>query len=179
MAAALGATLVGLLGVDGGILWVVVAVWTVRSVWGAPSGIGWGVACLGAALRWGTLSLGDVEAASRLVGPGVAAGPPTIAAGMAIALVAATLSEARVDGLRAASPAERAVSLAAILALVALFLAPGPGDPSVGLSLLWWAAAAAALVVCIIVLHDLAERVPGWITVGLASGGVLLTGVSL
>src|SRR5688572_9626875 len=55
--AALAACLVGLVGVDAGILWIVAGVFTLRSLVRAEPGAAWGLACMGAGLRWGSLGI--------------------------------------------------------------------------------------------------------------------------
>src|SRR5205807_1796199 len=86
--------------------------------WGEPPGYAWGVLCLGTGARWGTLSLGDVETAARIFGPAAAAGSFAVHVGMGVAIGAALLSEARIDGLRSSPWATRVASLAAMLAAV-------------------------------------------------------------
>jgi hypothetical protein len=166
VAAGLAACFVGLAGADGGLLWVVAGVWTVRSVWRSPPGYAWGVLCLCAGARWGTLSLGDVETAARIFGP--TPGPVVVRAGMILAVGAAVLSEARIDGLRSASWATRAAALAAALCVVAVAVAPGPGRTSVRPSLISWTVAGVVLVAATLALSVVARRLPAWVP-GLAA----------
>lgn len=157
-------------------MWVVAGVWTIRAAWGVAPGLAWGIACLGAAARWGTLTLADVESAARVFGPTVAVGAPLVRAGLAAALAAAVFSEARTDGLRARSWAERIAALAALAALIGLYCAPGPGDPDVLRSLGWWAVSGAALVAATLGLTRLAARAPSWAAPVVAAAGVVVAG---
>lgn len=168
------AVIVGLMGFDGGLLWLVAGVWTVRAVWGTAPGLAWGIACLGAAARWGTMTLADVESATRIFGPTVASGGPAVRWGMTAGLVAAVVSEARTDGLRARSWPERVAALAALAALVALYCVPGPGDPAVLTSLGLWALAGAALVAVTLALGRAAAAAPGWAPPVVAAVGLLV-----
>lgn len=172
VAAGLAACALGLGGAAGGVLWIVAGVFTVRSVWGEPPGYAWAVLCLGGAVRWGTMSLPDVETAARLFGPAVAAGAAPVRIGTALALVAAAVSEARDGGLRSSSWALRAAGMGALLAAVAVAVAPGPGRAGVARSLVWWAAVSALAVVVIWVAHPLARRVPAWMPAAAATIGV-------
>lgn len=157
-------------------LWVVLGVWTARSVWGEQPGLAWGLACVAAAARWGALSFAEVEAATRTVGPSVVAGRTPVVIAMAAGLTAAVLSESSAGGLRARSGAVRAAAAIAVLALVPLFVAPGV-SAGVHLALGWWAGAAATLTAAVLLLHRYARLVPQWVLVALALsslvGGVL------
>lgn len=171
--AGLAASVVGLLGTDAGILWTVTGVWTVRAMARAPLGIAWGIACLGAGLRWGTLGLGDVAVATRLAGPTIVAGPLLVRAGMIAALVGAVLGEIDVGGLSVRAWGERVASSASVVALVALFLVRGPTDPRTSVALLW-AAAAVVLTVVVVGGRSIRIAVPRWLPPAVAAGGVVL-----
>ncbi|MCI0346537.1 MAG: hypothetical protein L0221_14000 [Chloroflexi bacterium] len=158
---------------DAGLVWIVAGVWTVRAMARAPLGLAWGVACLGAGLRWGTLSLGDIAVATRLGGPTVVAGPLLVRAGMIAALVGAVAGEADAGGFAARAWGERAAAAAAVVALVPLFVVRGPGDPRTDLVLVW-AAAAASITAVVVVLGPLARRVPAWVGPAITATGVIL-----
>lgn len=145
-----------------------------RWVWGVPLGPAWGLACLGAGLRWGSLGLADVQAATGLLGPTLGAGPPLVVAGAGVMLAAAALEEAAGDGLRARALPVRAASGAALLALVPAFCAPGWGGSSVLVTLAWWLAGAAALGALALSASGLARRVPGWAPAAAAAAGLLM-----
>jgi hypothetical protein len=163
---------VGLAGADGGLLWIVAGVFTVRSVWGSPPGYAWAVLCLGTGARWGTLSLGDVEAATRIFGPSAATGSLLVHVGMAVAIVAALVSEAGIDGLRSASWATRGASFMALLALVGIAAGPGPGRTTVGQSLVWWAVSGVVGVAVTLALSRPVRRLPVWVPPLAAAAGV-------
>lgn len=173
VAAALAACVAGLLGADAGILWIVAGVWTVRAVWGSPPGFAWGIVCLGAGARWGTLSASDVEVSARTFGPSVATGPLAVRAGLCVALLAALVSESRIDGLRAESWAERLAAAIALLSLVVLLLAPGAGGSRIGPPLGVWAVAGAAIVTACLGLSARAKRAPGWLSPAAAAVAVV------
>jgi hypothetical protein len=154
-------------------LWIVAGVWTVRAVWGSPPGFAWGVVCLGAGARWGTLSAADVGVSARTFGPGVATGPLAVRAGLCVALLAALVSESRIDGLRAEPWAERLAAAIALLSLVALLLAPGAGGLRIGPSLGVWAIAGAGVVAACLGLSAQAKRAPGWLAPAAAAGAVV------
>jgi hypothetical protein len=128
--------------------------------------------CVGVGARWGTLSLGDVESAARIFGPAATAGSAVVHVGMAVAIAAALLSEARIDGLRSPAWATRAASFGASLALVGLAAAPGPGRLSLTGSLAWWAAAGVGVVAVTLALTPMARRLPGWVSPAAAVAGV-------
>jgi hypothetical protein len=172
-AAGLAASVVGLLGSDSGALWLIAGVWTVRAMARAPVGFGWGVACLGAAARWGTIGLGDVAVATRLGGPTITAGPVLVRAGMLAALVGAVIDEARGGGLLSRAWGERAAAAGAIVALAALFLVRGPADPRTTLPVLW-GASSAALTMLVLVLRPAALRLPAWAAPSVAFAGVIM-----
>lgn len=160
-------------------------VWVVRRAWGRRTGIAWGIACAAAGLRWGTTSLAGVEAATRLLGPTIASGPPLVVAGSALALAAALVDEAAVDGLRAHSLPERFASVMAVLGLVGLFAAPGWGgvapfalDGALAwfASGGWWAGTAVVLAVLVLGGSKLAARIPAWIPPLAAVAGAVLVG---
>lgn len=165
----------GLLGADGGLLWLLGGVWTVRLVWGRDPGVAWGVACLAGALRWGTLSLADMGAASRLAGPAIATEPVVCAVGAGVALGAALMDEARIDGLRERAVVLRVPAAIAIVGLVAALCVPGPGDPVV---VAWWAAAAAGVSGTVLFLRPIAAKVPAWAPTVVASAGTALVGLA-
>ena len=171
--AALTACLVGLLGADGGILWIVGGVFTVRFVWGRDPGVGWAIACVAAGLRWGTLGLADVEAATRLIGPTVAVGNVAMRTATAVALAAGLMDEMRIGTSRSGSVAERAASAIALATLVPLFVAPGPGSLT---SAAWWLGAALALGTAAWLGSRPAARVPRWLPAALASASALTIG---
>lgn len=176
-AAALGAAALGLVGLDGGVLWVLAGVWTARVVSGSPIGLAWGVACLAGTMRWGTLTLGDVAVATRLAGPSALSGTAPMRAAMAAAILGAVLDEARVNGLRAGSRAEQAAAVVALVALVGVFLAGGPQEPffeAAG----GWAASAALVAALTLLAGRFATRVPAWFPVVLASGGLIAGALS-
>lgn len=171
--AALAACAIALAGVDAGLLWLVAGVWTTRAAAGAPVGVTWGIACLGAGLRWGTTSLGDVAVATRLSGPTVAAGPFVVRAGMIAALLGAVLDEIRGGGLRAEAWDQRAAAGISLVALVALYLVRGPADPSSSLPVLWGGLAAAGAAVALQV-HPVVRPMPALVPVALVAGGITL-----
>lgn len=163
---------------NGGILWVVGGVWTVRVVWGRRPGLAWGVACVAAALRWGSLGLGDLQAGTRLVAPTLAAGSAVLIAGSAVVLAAAVLEEAAGGGLRSRSVPESAAAAIALVVLVPLYVAPGLGEPTLPLSLAWWTAAAALLAALVLTGGEAARRLPGWALPVLAVAGTIAVGTS-
>lgn len=140
---------------------------------GSPVGSAWGVACLGGGLRWGTLSLADVEVATRLSGPTVAAGSLGVRSGMAVALIGALIGESQLDDLRSASWVRRLAAGAAIVGLVAVFVAPGPSDPLTTRTLIWGGGAAAAAAV-VLALTPLARRLPPALAIVLTAMGVVM-----
>lgn len=178
VAASASACVVGLLGFDGGLIWLVAGVWTIRAIWGAPLSLGWGIAVLGAGVRWGTIGLAGIESATRVVGPTIAAGTVVVRVGMITALVAAVVSEAASGGLRAVSLPERAAAFLALMTLVAVFCVPGPGSPQLLSSLGWWAGSGAVAVALCLVAGGLAARMPGWVMPALAAAGCV-AGVGL
>lgn len=166
----LGALIVGLTGVDAGILWIVAAVFTLRAVIGAAPGLVWGIACAGAGLRWGSFAVGDVETATRLFGASVVAGAPLTRIGMTAALAGALVDEAKRAGLRSDSWVERAAALAAAVALVPLFLVEGPSrDPVLAAT---WGLAAAGALLAVLALQPIARRLPTWLPLPIVVGGV-------
>jgi hypothetical protein len=138
---------------------------------GTRLGVAWGIASLAAGLRWGALGLGDVAVATRLNGATLASGPLVVRIGMAAAAAGALLGEAQVDGLRSRTWGERAASVAALLAVIALFVVPGPGDPGT-LRPVAWGAAGVAAALLVLLLSRAAGGVPFWAPVLLASFGV-------
>jgi hypothetical protein len=142
-----------------------------------PVGIAWGVACVGAGLRWGTLSLGDVAVATRLGGPTIATGPLLVRAGMVAALVGAIAGEMQVGGFTTRTWGERAAGAAAVVVLVPLFVVRGPADPRTSLTLIWIASAAA--ITCIVLVgRSAADRSPVWVAPAVAVGGIVLAAVA-
>ncbi len=141
-------------------------------------GLGWGLACVAATMRWGTLSVGDVEVSTRLAGPTLLSGTSPVQAAMAIALAGALLDEARIDGLRSGSRAEQAAAVLASVALVGLFLTGGPLEPFIE-AVGGWATAAAIVAVCTLFTSKIAKRIPAWAPLAIAAaglvGGVLAT----
>jgi hypothetical protein len=175
-AGALAACVVGLLGVDAGLLWIIAGVFTLRSLAGAPPGLAWGFACVGAGLRWGTLGLGDLETATRLLGASVFAGGAVVRVAMGAALVGAVVDEARRGDLLGGSGVERSASIAAGVALVPTFLAAGP--VGLGASSLPWAVGALAAVAAVVLLQPLARRVPWWAPTALVVAGAVAAEVA-
>ena len=171
--AAVGACVIGLLGVDVGLLWLVAGVWTIRAMAGAPLGLAWGIACMAVGLRWGTTSLGDVAVATRLAGPTVAAGPLVVRVGMIAALVGAVLDEARAGALRGPGWNERAAAGISVAALVALFVVRGPGDPATELPVLW-AALAVVGTTLVLQLHRVLRPMPPVVPVAVVAAGTML-----
>jgi hypothetical protein len=141
---------------------------------GTPLDLAWGVACLGAAARWGTIGLGDVAVATRLAGPSVAAGPIVVRSGMLVALVGALVGEARVGAFDVRTWGERGAAVGAMVALVLLFVVRGPGDPRTALPVLWFAFAA-AFTVAAMVLRPVVVRLPSWVAPALAGVGVAVS----
>jgi hypothetical protein len=157
-------------------LWIVAGVFTLRSLTGAPPGLTWAVACLGAGLRWGTFALGDLESATRLVGSTIAAGSPVVQGGMIAALAAAVLDEARHPNGR--TPwTEQSAAVVAAVTLAVVFVLTGPAELSA--SVVPWAAAAAATLVATILLRPFARRLPQWAPLALAVVGVVVAEVAL
>jgi hypothetical protein len=91
---------------------------------------------------------------------------------MGAAVVAAVFSEARIDGLRSPAWGTRTAAFAASLAIVALAVAPGPGEPTLEQSLVWWVGAGAAIVALTLAATPLARRIPPWAVAAVAAGGV-------
>jgi hypothetical protein len=175
-AASLAACAIGLTGVDGGLLWIVAGVFTLRSSAGVAPGIGWGIALLGAGLRWGTFGLGDLGSATRLLGPTVAAGSAVVRVSMIAVLAGAVLDESRRAHAFGDSWLAGAASLVAFVSLVPSFIVAGPDELS---SVLSWAAAAAGVVVAAIVVRPLTRRLPGWVPLLIVVSGVVAAEVAL
>lgn len=167
---ALGACLVGLAGVDAGILWLVAGVFTLRSIARSSLGLAWAIACVGAGLRWGTFALADLETATRLFGSTITVGTPAARVGMAVSFAGAVLDEARRGGLRAESWVDRGAALVASVALVPLFLAEGPGRDPVLAAV--WAGAAVGTLLATLTLHPVVCRVPAWAPVPIVVAGI-------
>lgn len=141
---ALASAVIAGLGVDGGLVWLVAGVFTARAMAGVPLGAAWGIAVVGCGIRWGTLGLADLEVATRLAGTTLTAGPPVVRIGMGLAFAAALAGEVAAAGTRSPVPVVRIAGLTAIVALVPLFVLPGPDRP-LGAQGLWWGLAAAAV----------------------------------
>ncbi|MGH2758254.1 MAG: hypothetical protein ACRDKJ_01695 [Actinomycetota bacterium] len=167
---ALGACIVGLTGVDAGILWIVTGVFTLRSVTRSAPGLAWGIACMGVGLRWGSFAVGDLETATRLFGATVIAGGPVARIGMTAALAGAVMDEARRGGLRADSWVDRGAALVALVVLVPLFLVEGASSDPILAGV--WAVAAAATLLAGLALHPVAKRLPSWVPLPVVVAGV-------
>ena len=168
--AALGACVIGLAGVDGGILWIVAGVFTLRSAVRSAPGLAWGIACIGVGLRWGSFAVGDLETATRLFGATVVAGGPAARIGMAAALVGALIDESRRDGLRSDSWVERGAAVVATVALVPLFLVEGAtGEP---LTAVVWGLAGAAILLAALAMQPITRRIPSWTPLPLVIAGL-------
>ncbi len=179
VAGALAAAVVGLAGLDAGLLFIVAGVWTIRAIAGGPVGIAWGIACLGAGLRWGTTSLGDLAVATRLNGPTLVSGSAVVRAGMLVALVGAAVGEARVAGLHSRATSERTAAAIAIVTVVAVFGLAGPGEPASLLSWrpllfgpLWWCVGAFMGAALVVVLRRFAVWIPSWVPVACSVAGI-------
>jgi hypothetical protein len=177
-AAALGLCAVGLLGVDAGLVWAVVGVFGIRALTQDPVDLAWGIACLGAGLRWGTFSIGDIEVATRLFGPTVVSGSFAVRVGMGVALSAAVLGECRTRGFRATSWSARAAAAAAVLVLVPVFVVGGTRPEEPIAASFKWAAGAVTVAVALVVLEPVARRLPSWFPSVAAAVGVLLAGAA-
>jgi hypothetical protein len=161
---------VGAIGGEAGLLWLIAGVWAVRATAGAPLGLPWGVACLGAGLRWGTLGLGDVEVATRLAGPSLVAGPVTVRIGMSLALLAAIVGEGHVDGFTARTWGERAAAAAVVASLAPLFVVRGPTDPG-DLNTVWWILTSVGVTAVVLGGRTVVTRIPRWAPSLVAAGG--------
>jgi hypothetical protein len=166
----------GLLGVDGGLVWLIAGVWTLRWLGGRPVGLAWALAIMAAAVRWGTISVADIFAASRVLGPAVAVEPFVTAVGCGVALGAALAEESALDGLRSPDWPQRTAAAAVLLCLVAMLAAPGPGA-GLPLSLVVWIGTAALGTWIVLVASPLARRIPSWAPVALGLAGLALTGL--
>jgi hypothetical protein len=159
------------------VLWIVAGVWTTRSVAGAELDVAWGIAAVGAALRWGTLSLGDVQVATRLAGPTLLAGPLIVRGGMVAALVAAIVGECRAARFETRNWGERGAAAAALTVLVPLFVLGAPTAP-LSLATLWWIAPIALGTLAILMVRPLAVRLPGWMAPALAAVGIAIASIA-
>jgi len=157
-------------GGEAGLLWLIAGVWAVRASAQATLGLPWGVACLGAGMRWGTLGLGDVEVATRLAGPTLAAGPLSVRIGMSAALLAAIVGESHVDGFAARTWGERAAAAVAVASLAPLFVVQGPTDPG-DLNTVWWVLTSAGITALALLGRTVATHIPGWAPSVVAVGG--------
>jgi hypothetical protein len=171
--AALAAAAVGLLGTDAGILWLVAGVWATRAMAGGALGSAWGIAAIGAGLRWGTLGFGDLEVATRIAGPTLLAGPLLVRGGMILALLAALTGEAQTGGLVSRTWGERGACLVVMASIAPLFVVRGPGAP-VSIDTLWWPATAAVATGVVLLARPLAGRVQPWIPPAAAAAGIAL-----
>ncbi len=171
----MAAVAVGAFGSDGGIVWIVAGLWTIRWALGSSPDVAWGIACLGAGLRWGTTTLADVQAATRLLGPTVATGSPLLVVGSVLLLAAALLELSR-RPLRTAPPVARAATVAALVVLIPMYCAPGPGGADPWVVLGWWTGAGIGLALAALLLRPLAARLPAASLVALAAAGILVTG---
>jgi hypothetical protein len=161
---------VGLLGVPGGVIWIVGGVWTLRTLVGDEPGIAWGIACAGAAMRWGTLGLGDVEVATRLLGPSLLSGPLAVRLGLAVAFLAALVAEAQIDGLRARSVPQQTAALIALVALVPLFCVRG----GTSLAIVRWIVAGGLLSAVVLFAPRYTRLVPRWVPPAVGAAGVMV-----
>ncbi len=168
--ASLAACVVGLLGVPGGVIWIVGGVWTLRMLAGDEPSIAWGIACAGAAMRWGTLGLGDVEVATRLLGPSALSGPLAVRIGLVAALLAALASEALLGGLRARSIPELAAAVAALVTLVPLFCVRGGSTAAAP----QWLVASAVLAAVVLYAERYVRVVPRWVPPVIGAAGVMV-----
>lgn len=159
---------------EAGLVWVVAGVWGARAVWGRPPTVAWGLAVAVAGVRWRTLDLAGLQTSTRLFGPTVGVEPVVAAAGACVALVAALVDEAALDGLRG-SPVEQLATGTALVVLVACFAVPGPSSV---LTVLWWTAASALAALLVLRGPGLARRVPGWVAPVLAAAGLVAVGLS-
>lgn len=172
------ACVVGLLGADGGLLWIVAGVWTVRRVWGSGPPLAFGIACAAVALRFRTLSLAGIEVATRQLGaPTVAVEPVWIAVAAVVVLAAVLAEEAMADELRSRSPARRVASGFVILTLVPAFVAPGFGTTTVAADVAWWMGSAAVLTLLVLAAPGFVRRLPGWAPAAVAAVGLAVMGV--
>jgi hypothetical protein len=117
--------------------------------------------------------MGDVETAARVFGPPASAGSLLVQVGMVVAVAGALLSEAQIDGLRSSAWATRAASFMAILAVVGIAVAPGPGRTSLEQSLVWWAASGVVIVLLLLALARTARRLPDWVPPVVAAAGIV------
>lgn len=145
--------------------------WAVRAVSGVPVGLAWGLACVGAGMRWGTLGLGDLEVATRVAGPTVLAGPPVVRAGMIASLVACLVAESQAEGLFARAWGERGAAAIVAASLGPLFVVPGPTWP-VGTDALSWAGMGVAATTVVLFGRRLFAPVPRWTAPVVAAAGV-------
>lgn len=150
---------------------------TLRSIAGTSPGLAWGIATLGAGLRWGTFGLGDLESATRLLGPTVTAGSPIVRAGMVVALVGAVVDESRQADISGASWLSGAARVAAAVALVPAFIVAGPVELSA--SAIAWAAAAAGVIGGGILVRSATRRLPWWLPLLLVAVGITAAAVAL
>jgi hypothetical protein len=140
---------------------------------GGRPGLGWGFAVLGAGLRWGTTGLSDLAVATRLVGSTVTSGTPAVRGAMIVALAAAILDEAQMDGLSASWPL-RAASVTALVTLAVVFIVRSSLEISIDIA--WWALAAGAVTVATLAIRPLAKRLPPWVPTVVAGMAVVFVG---
>lgn len=155
-------------------MWLIAGVWTVRWAVGADPGLAWAIACMASALRWGTLSVADAQAASRLFGPAATVGPSVAAAGLVLAVASALLEEARLDGFRHPVPAARVATGAALLGVCILVVLPGVGGPLRFDAVLLWVAVPATAVAVVLLTSHVTRLVPRWVFPVAAAAGLAL-----
>jgi len=125
-------------------------------------------------MRWGAVGLGDVEVATRLLGPSALAGPVIVRIGLVLALAGALVSEAAIDGIRASQITQRAAAVVALVALVPLFVVRGGTSGAV----LPWLVAAAAVASAAAFLPAYARRLPRWAPAVVGAAGVVMATVA-
>jgi hypothetical protein len=141
---------------------------------GDEPGVAWGIACAGAAMRWGALSLGDVQVATRLLGASILSGAIAVRLGLLVALLAALASEAALDGLRARTIPQQVAAGVAILALIPLFVLRG----GTSLAIPRWIVASAVLTGIVAIAPPYLRRVPRWAPPVAAALGVIVATVA-
>jgi hypothetical protein len=151
------------------------------------------VLALGAGLlRWGAFDLDAIRGAQQVLGPGIAVGPPVVAAGLIVAVVAALVAGgSRLPPLREGRgtlrrPAGSAVAAAlcrwaaagatamvvAVLVAGGSSLAPGAVEP---VAVVWWAVAAVGAALVLGAVRAALALLPARVSrVGVAVGVVAL-----
>ena len=174
--AGLAAAIMGLAGVSGGLVWLVAGVWTARAMRSQPLSVGWGLAVLGAGLRWGTTGLVDVGVATKLLAPTIVAGGLALRLCMGAAVAAALISEAQILSSSDGSWLDKAVTAVALTALGPLFALQGSINlPTAAAA---WAGAALVGTAIVLALRPLAGRTPTWIPAVAALAAILATGIA-